>query len=449
MTTSTTLTKIDTGVLTRYGSEQELQIFMERAAAIFQIPAEDLERPAVQASLLKATQNCLRYGYLPGIHVHMIPFNVNVDKPHPQNPKVTVKVKERVYAPDMGEKAWKDSADRIAKDQRFTYVVQTKAMSADEVKAATSLIPGQEYHPNDAGCKARVLRSDHAELYKLVGEKYDPEWVMGFWRQKKDQWGNPDTIPNGRTPADVAMRRATKAALMAVFHLVPIDEYEDSMRFRRMAAYVETETAPAASAIPQGVLHTRSSYTVDDDGEMWAEDWESARQHLIAEERAKMVDEPGPTISTLDDVEELDFNELTSTPPQPPSADGPCPACHAPAGKPHASTCTAVAADKPTPPAVQDAPPTGANAEFDRLPGHGKNGHVPSVTDHQKKRIAELVVELYGPDWAADNNEAKMSNWASDNTAETFATLSKSEAQTLLDLLVRRSTAKKQKETAQ
>lgn len=138
-----------------------------------------------------------------------------------------------------------------------------------------------------------------------------------------------------------------------------------------------------------------------------------------------------------------------SAPSPPPSADGPCPACHAPAGKPHASTCTAVAADKPTPPAVQDAPPTGANAEFDRLPGHGKNGHVPSVTDHQKKRIAELVVELYGPDWAADNNEAKMSNWASDNTAETFATLSKSEAQTLLDLLVRRSTAKKQKETAQ
>lgn len=142
--------------------------------------------------------------------------------------------------------------------------------------------------------------------------------------------------------------------------------------------------------------------------------------------------------------ERLVHKQAQAHPTQPPRADGPCPSCHAPAGKPHASTCPTLAADKPTPPAVQDAPPTGPNAEFDRIPGHGKNGDVPSVTKHQKKRIAELVVELYGPDWAADGNEKKMSNWASDNTAETFATLSKSEAQTLLDLLVKRSTAKRQ-----
>lgn len=314
---STALANVSTGVLDRYGSPQELESFMQRAASIFQIPPEDLERPAVQASLVKATQNCLRFGYLPGIHVHMIPFNANVEKPHPQNPNATIKVKERVYAPDMGEKAWKDSADRIAQQQGFRYVVQTKAMTADEVKAATSLIPGQNYHQNDAGCKARVLRSDHAELYKLVGEKYDPEWVMGFWRQKKDQWGNSDTIPNGRTPADVAMRRATKAALMAVFHLVPLDEYEESMRFKRLNAYVEEETAIAPS-LPAETLHTSARWETDEDGETWAVE----RPRLMAEEREKMGSEPTPAINSLDDVEELPFDNPHDTPEPPTNGNG-------------------------------------------------------------------------------------------------------------------------------
>ena len=311
---STALSTVDTGILARYGSEQEIATFMQRAAAIFAIPPEDLERPAVQASLVKATQNCLRYGYLPGIHVHMIPFNTKVDRPHPQNPAATIKVTERVYAPDMGEKAWKDSADRIAKDQSFTYLVQTKAMTADEVKAATALIPDQDWHANDAGCKARVIRSDHMALFQAMGERYDPEYVQGFWRQKKDKWGNPDTIPNGRTPADVAMRRATKSALMAVFHLVPIDEYEDSLRFRRLSAYVETESAPAASALP-GILHTRNGYEVAEDGEIWEKSWEDSRPALMAEEKAKMQAEPAPSITSLDDVEALDPN------PSPASAE--------------------------------------------------------------------------------------------------------------------------------
>jgi len=299
-----------TGILDRYGSPAELQSFMERSASIFQIPPEDLERPAVQAALLKATQYCLRYGYLPGIHVHMIPFNVSVEKPHPSNPKAKIKVKERVYAPDMGEKAWKDSADRIAQMEGIRYVVQTRAMTDAEVQKATERIPGQEYTSNDMGCRARVLRSDHAELYAAVGDKYDPEWVMGFWRQKSDRWGKPDRIPNGRTPADVALRRATKAALMAVFHLVPLDEYEERQRFQQLNAYVEEKTAIASLPAPrEEVLNTPDRWARDEDGEIW----ETARPILVSEELREMAKEPKPSIESLDDVEEMPIEPTGET----------------------------------------------------------------------------------------------------------------------------------------
>lgn len=329
---STALATTNSNILARYGSESEINQFMQRAAAIFQIPPEDVERPDVQASLTKATQNCLRYGYLPGIHVHMIPFNRKMKVAHPNKPNETVEQWVTTYAPDMGEKAWKDSADRIAYTQGFIYDVEICPMTADEVKAATALIPDQKYHPNDAGCKARVLRSDHAKLYQMMGRKYDPEWCVGYWRQIAKEYNGKviaDTIPNGRAPVDVARRRATKAALMAVFHLVPLDEYEESMRFKKLAAYVEEETAPSTSAMPVGILHTHNGYTVDDDGEIWAREWKDARPRLMAEEAEKMGQEPTPTITSLDDVEELPFDgaptateEFNAIPSAPPVTNG-------------------------------------------------------------------------------------------------------------------------------
>ena len=346
MDNAITTTHSGGGILARYGSAQEIALFTQRAAAIFQIPAEELSRPDVQAALTKATQYCLRYGYLPGIHVHMLPFNQTVERPNPQNPQNKIKEKIKTYTPDMGEKAWKDSADRIAQAQRFAYVVETQAMTPDEVKAATATIPEQDYHPNDAGCRARVLRSDHAQLYQTMGRRYDPEWVMGFWRQKKDRWGNPDTIPAGRTPADVARRRAEKAARMAVFHLVPLDEYEEAQRFRRLSAYVEDETAIDPPPTPVGTLSTTEHWERDEEGGLWA----AERPRLVAEEKARMDDEPEPTIKTLDDVSSMDWEDEEGARPAPvaPGA-GPrindtgatCPDCKAPAGKMHATKCGA------------------------------------------------------------------------------------------------------------
>lgn len=303
---STELATRDTGILTRYGSEQEIQTFMQRAAAIFQIPEEELARPDVQASLTKATQYCLNFGYLPGVHVHMIPFSKKISMPNPNNPNSTIEKWVSTYAPDLGEKAWKDSANRQAQMGRFAYVVETRAMTASEVKAETDRIPGQQYDPADAGCYARVLRTDHADLYKSVGSQYNPEWVTGFWRKKaRERSGTwyADNVPVQRTPADVALRRATKAALMAVFTLVPLDEYTEAQRFRQLSAYVETETAETLPPLPVGVLHTNNGWETDENGDTWA----AERPRLMAEERAKKT-EPAPAIESLDNVEELDFD---------------------------------------------------------------------------------------------------------------------------------------------
>lgn len=314
---STEIARVEPGYMSRFGSERDIQNFMRRTAAIFKIPEEDLARPDVQASLQKATQYCVTYGYIPGIHVHMIPFNEKVKIPHPQNPAVEIEKSIRVYAPDLGEKAWKDSADRICQMLRISYVVDTQAMTTEEVRIATAAIVGQEFHPSDAGCLARVYRSDHNELFKSVGRQYNPEWVAGFWRMKKDRWGKPDTLPNGNTPADVARRRATKKALMAVFHLVPLDEYTEAQRFCQLSAYVETASAEALPpsraelALP---VDARSRYYRDSEGEIWEGDtgnrmetWESQKPLLVAEERAKMATEPAPTITSLVDVDAADW----------------------------------------------------------------------------------------------------------------------------------------------
>jgi hypothetical protein len=264
MTTALATTSNQTRALARFGSEEEIKLLMTRQAAIFGVPQADINRPDVQASLIKATQYSINYGYLPGIHIHMIPFRKN-DKQGGRDNWIDT------YVPDLGEKAWKDSADRLAQMQGFKYLVETKEMTQAEIKAATAADPTSEYSEDDAGFKARVLRSDHAEIYKMMGQAYNPEWSYGFWRKKAKKKSNgewlTDTVPTQRSPRDVAERRATKAALMKVFTLVPLNDFEDSRRFRSLTTYVETETAvdDVLIAQPQATHY-------DDDGLlMWGE----------------------------------------------------------------------------------------------------------------------------------------------------------------------------------
>lgn len=254
MSQSTALaTSTGTRALARFGSEADIQMLMERQASIFGIERSEVDRPDVQAALVKATQYSITYGYLPGIHIHMIPFRK----------KVKVGNREEwinTYQPAVGEKAYKDSADRIAQMQGFRYLVETQEMTAAEVQAATTADKTAVYTPGDAGFKARVLRSDHAEIYRMMGRQYEPEWSYGFWRQKakkksSGEWISDET-PSQRGPRDVAERRAYKAALMKVFTLVPLNEFEDSRRFQNLSHHVEMETAVDMTLMaPPPALH--------------------------------------------------------------------------------------------------------------------------------------------------------------------------------------------------
>ena len=260
MSQSTALaTSTGTRALARFGSEEDIKMLILRQASIFGIEPAEVNRPDVQASLIKATQYSITYGYLPGIHVHMMPFNKKVKGRNGQDEWI------KSYEPALGEKAWKDSADKSAQVQGFKYLVETQEMTPEEVKRHTAADPTAEYTEGDAGFKARVLRSDHAEIYRMMGRQYDPEWSYGFWRKKakknyKGQWISDET-PNQRGPRDVAERRAYKSALMKVFSLLPLNEFDEARRFKSLATYVEDETAVDRTLMaPPAALH------YDDDG---------------------------------------------------------------------------------------------------------------------------------------------------------------------------------------
>lgn len=277
--------------LSRYGSEDEIKLLMERSASIFGIEKSEVNRPDVQASLVKATQYSIGYGLMPGIHVHMIPFKKKIN-----NTWVDT------YSPDLGEKAWKEFADRIAFQERIRYFVQTEQLTPDEVEEITKTIPDQPYSPEDAGFRARVLRSDHADFHQQMGVQYNPSWSYGFWRKKatknyQGKWSS-DSLPNQRMPADVAERRAYKAALMKAFKPVPLDDFEEERRFRKLNAFVEEESAIVRDLPQARALMAEDAIARDEDGMLlWGEG-----------DEARTIDPA--TGEILDDDEEGQFRDV-------------------------------------------------------------------------------------------------------------------------------------------
>lgn len=227
-----------------FGSPQEFEMMLERAAVLYNIPGEDRQRADVRQALTQATQYCIQLSLLPAVQVHLLTER----KQQRDGSWLTV------YIPDFGEKAWKDFADRAAYLGHFRYAVEAIELSEEEVKAATALIPEQPYSKQDAGFKCRVLRTDHAEVFKISGRKYDPPWSFGFWRKKafrlSDGSWESDALLAQRMPADTAERRARKAALMRVFTPIPLDERDERERFQRLFNYLEEETAPAPARTP-------------------------------------------------------------------------------------------------------------------------------------------------------------------------------------------------------
>lgn len=251
-------------VQARFGSAEEFDVMLDRSAILYGVPEELRRLPDVRSALVQATQYCIQLALLPVIQVNLLE----------QRQRDLAGNWQTVYKPDLGEKAWKDFADRAAFLGGFRYAVEAIELTGDEVRTETAKIPEQRYSNKDAGFKCRVLRTDHAEVFKLSGRVYDPPWSLGFWRRFAYQnpdgaWESDKNIPQ-RTPADTAERRARKAALMRVFTPIPLDERDERDRFQRLYNYVEEETTPASRTTADSALFVERKLNRDEEGMVWA-----------------------------------------------------------------------------------------------------------------------------------------------------------------------------------
>lgn len=228
----------ETTMLQRMGTPEDLATLSERFLAFFNIPANDVNNPATKAAGLKAAQLTIRFGFTPGVHVYMVKRGGTWDA-------------------EESLEAWKEAANKHSRLEKFLYDVQTRPMSPDEVRANTP--PNARYTSEDCGCWARVIRFDIARQYQQLGMQYDPNWVPGFWRKEayeKKEWSDAkrayvatgkwesDTIPNQRTPSDVARRRAMRAALKETFSLIQLDDYSVEQRIAAAILHMQREMAP-------------------------------------------------------------------------------------------------------------------------------------------------------------------------------------------------------------
>jgi hypothetical protein len=245
--------------LEAWGVASDLDLLANRFTLFFGVDKD--ERDAARPAALKAAQLTMRYGMTPGVHVYL------------------VKRGGRWGAEDALE-AWKVAADKHAFLGRFRYDVQFREMTPDEVKANTP--EGARCTTADKGFFARVVRFDLAREAKEVGLSYDPPWVTGFWRKesysKNGSWV-ADTIPNQRTAADVAHRRAHKAALKATFTLIQLDDFDqragsveraEQWRLVQAARLMDAEMTDRAKpdGEEEGAGFVEKSINYEDDGDV-------------------------------------------------------------------------------------------------------------------------------------------------------------------------------------
>ena len=248
------------GAMERFGDIATMQTLMQRGAAIFQVPQDDLGRPEVQGALMKAMQWTITYGAMPGRHIHLIPSN-----------KKDGNNWIKVYAVADSFEWRKLSADQKAQQMGWRYMLQTEQLDDDEVKRYTTANNlGGVYEAVDRGFRSRVLFQHEIAMSKEMGFTYNPPWHYGFWRKNSylsgDKW-KPDNVPTGRTPDWVAMKRAEKSALAQHFELQPVANWEQ-MNERQRQARIE-DGLNAIEPLPERVHEDAMFYEaarVDEDG---------------------------------------------------------------------------------------------------------------------------------------------------------------------------------------
>ncbi len=276
---TTTALATTNSAISRYGETAELDILAERFCQFFNIQPKDMALPSVKTAALKAAQLTLRFGLTPGVHIYIVK-------------------RGGTYAAEESLEAWKDAASKHGRIGRFLYDVQVREMSQEEVRQHTP--PNDRYTPEDKGAFARVLRFDIAKEYKAIGMVYEPLWVKGFWRKEayeKREWTNgqskgtgkfeSDTVPNQRTPQDVANRRATRAALKNAFTLIQLDDLDAAQRFNAAMYHMQVASAPLLNEPTEADIYVGSA---EDDG-LWSD---SIPGSLAEPEHVTEVAPPAP-----------------------------------------------------------------------------------------------------------------------------------------------------------
>ncbi len=286
--------------LVRYGDRDSLELLANRIGMFFAIGAEkknEVEKQAelkkARPALLKAAQLTYQYGYVPGMDVYVIP-------------------RGKTYSAEPSLEAWKKTADRHAFIGRFRYTVDVEELTPDEVKQHTD--PDVPYDLEDRGARARLFRFDVAREMKDLGIPYRPTVHYGFWRKnarEESEWEEytnargevknrkvstgkyvADTVPAQRTRQDVAIRRATRAAIMAEFPMIPLDDFAERVRVTTAMRYLEVEIEERGKPDgeePGTLTQDQPGGYMDDNGDVWATEQPRHRKPVVTIEAAPMM----------------------------------------------------------------------------------------------------------------------------------------------------------------
>lgn len=262
-------------------------------AAIMKVDESLLEIPENVGELIKSMHYTRKYGLVPGVDMHVMPFNANVERADDKGR--AVKVWEKRISVVVGEQAYKKSAKAQAAKERDFIDFETEEMAQEELEAYVKAhLPLVVLTAQDRGVRARVMSLKTAQLYQTMGRTYNPEWSYGFCFLKgpkgndgKFRKGDADRIPNQRTPLDVATRRAIKNAIMKKYPLMAIDDRTPEQRIAQVVDMAAEDTSdPHADAMMVDV-----SPSLDDDC-------------LFVVDNPPMQEPP----SSLDDVAPIDQN---------------------------------------------------------------------------------------------------------------------------------------------
>lgn len=213
-----------TNVLQRVGTPEERAYLLEIMAEQLGIPSTETTNPQALACMANAVQRSIQYGWIPGVHMHVISFTRNKGK---QN-------EETVYTLVDGEKGHWDNATRWRLKHGVNWRIQHKLMNKEELGQNIAMTGFQEAAPSHAyGIWARVI---------IIGQddpkdEVDPLYSAGLWfgKMKTGNYWNEDRLPTGVTSRDVAIRRADKRALMqSQLTLIPLDDLTNTERMEQL-----------------------------------------------------------------------------------------------------------------------------------------------------------------------------------------------------------------------